>query len=221
MRTTIFKAAIAAAALTASASFALGQTAPDPHQHSQSATPGASPGGGDPMMQMMGGMMNMMQMMHGQGGMGGMAMPGMGMADRVEGRIAFLHAELKISAAQENDWARFADTIRANARGLKDLSAASMGATSGGVLLKLEGEEKRLRFRLDATRALLAALRPLYASFTEEQKTSAEELLLSHLGLMAPGMMSGAGMMGGAMMGQGMTGLPSGSMGAEGQHNSQ
>lgn len=230
MRTTIFKAAIAAAALTAGASFALGQTAPDPHQHDQSAaagaTPGATPGGGDPMMQMMGGMMNMMQMMHGQGGMGGMAMPGMGMADRVEGRIAFLHAELKISAAQENDWAKFADTLRANARGLKDLNSVSMGATGGGVLLNLEGEEKRLQFRLDATRALLAALRPLYASFTEEQKMSAEELLLSHLGIMGPGMSSGAGMMGGAMMGgammgQGMPGLPSGSAGAEGQHNSQ
>ena len=171
MRTTIFKAAITAAALTAGAGFALGQPAPDPHQHDQSAAAGASAGGVDPMMQMMGGMMSMMQMMHGQGGMGGMDMPGMGMADRVEGRIAFLHAELKISAAQENDWARFADTLRTNARGLKDLSAASMGATGGGVLLKLEGEEKRLQFRLDATRALLAALRPLYASFTEEQNS--------------------------------------------------
>lgn len=226
MRTTIFKAAIAAAALTAGASFALGQTAPDPHQHDQSAAVGATPGGGDPMMQMMGGMMNMMQMMHGQGGMGGMAMPGMGMADRIEGRIAFLHAELKISAAQENDWAKFADTLRANARGLKDLNSVSMGATGGGVLLNLEGEEKRLQFRLDATRALLAALRPLYASFTEEQKMSAEELLLSHLGIMGPGMSSGAGMMGGAMMGgammgQGVPGLPSGSAGAEEQHNSQ
>jgi hypothetical protein len=88
-------------------------------------------------------------------------------------------------------------------------------------LLKLESEEKRLQLRLDATRAVLAALRPLYASFTEEQKTSAEELLLSHLGLMGPGMISGAGMMGGAMMGQGMPGLSSGGVGAEGQPNSQ
>jgi hypothetical protein len=221
MRTKILKAAIAAVALTAGAGFALGQTAPDPHQHDQSAAAGATPSGGDPMMQMMGGMMNMMQMMHGQGGMRGTDMPGMGMADRVEGRIAFLRAELRISAAQENDWAKFADTLRANARGFKDLSTASMGATGGGVLVLLEGEEKRLQFRLDATRTLLDALRPLYASFTEEQKTSAEELLLSHLGLMGPGMMSGAGMMGGAMMGQGMPGLPSGSMGAAGQHNSQ
>lgn len=219
MRTAMIKAAIAAAALTVGASFALGQTAPDPHQHDQSTTAGASPGGGDPMMQMMGGMMSMMQMMHGQAGMGGMAMPGMGMSDRVEGRIAFLHAELKISAAQEDAWAKLADTLRANARGLKDLNSASLGATGGGVLVILESEEKRLQFRLDATRALLTALRPLYASFTEEQKKSGEELLLAHLGLMGPGM-PGAGMMGGAMMGRGSPGLPSGNAGVEGQHSS-
>lgn len=221
-KTAMFKAAIVAAALTAGASFALSQTTPDPHQHDQSATACASPGGGDPMMQMMGGMMKMMQMMHGQAGMGGMsgmAMPEMGMADRVEGRIAFLHAELQISAAQEKAWAHLADTLRANARGLKDLNTGSMNATGGGVLVALEGEEKRLQFRLDATRALLTALKPLYASFTDEQKKSAEELLFSHIGIMGTGM-SGAGMMGGSMMGQGMPGMPSGSAGSEGQSTS-
>ena len=211
-KTAMFKAAIVAAALTAGASFALSQTTPDPHQHDQSVTACASLGGGDPMM----------QMMHGQAGMGGMsgmAMPEMGMADRVEGRIAFLHAELQISAAQEKTWANLADTLRANARGLKDLNTGSMNATGGGVLVVLEGEEKRLQFRLDATRALLTALRPLYASFTDEQKKSAEELLFSHIGIMGIGM-SGAGMMGGSMMGQGMPGMPSGSAGSEGQSTS-
>lgn len=62
-----------------------------------------------PMMQ--GGTMPMMRGMQ-QNGM----MPMMGMADHVEGRIAFLKAELKITDAQLPQWNTFADALRSNAR---------------------------------------------------------------------------------------------------------
>ena len=67
--------------------------------------PGAS--GGTPMMggQQMGGMpmMGMMQMMG-------------SMADHVEGRIAFLKTELKITDAQQPLWNAVGDAMRANAK---------------------------------------------------------------------------------------------------------
>ena len=52
------------------------------------------------MMKMMGGMMKMMG--GGQMDMGGMQMSDMGMTERVEGRIAFLRAELQITDTQSS-----------------------------------------------------------------------------------------------------------------------
>jgi hypothetical protein len=54
-------------------------------------------------------------MMGQQGGMGmGMGMGGMPF-EHVEGRIAFLKAELKITDAQAPQWNAFAETLRSNA----------------------------------------------------------------------------------------------------------
>ncbi len=208
MRKTIVTVAVAAAMLSAVGSLALGQTAPDPHQHDQSAAAAGAGGAADPMMQMMSGMMGMMQMMHGQGGMAmpGMGMPAMGMADRVEGRIAFLHAELKITSAQEKAWSRVADALRVNADRLKKAGAGAMPMqmASGGVLATLEADKGRLQARLAAVEELEAALKPLYEQLSEEQKKAADELLPSLTGTMGAGMMAAMG--GGAMMGQGMAG---------------
>lgn len=155
------------------------------------------------MLQMMSGMMGMMQMMHGQGGMG---MAGMGPADRVEGRIAFLHAELKITGAQENAWTRVADALRTNAEHMKKSGAASMPMqmSSGGVMAVLEADKSRLKARLDAVEALESAIKPLYEVLSDEQKKSADELFLPLAGMMGSGMMAGIG--GGGMMAQGMPG---------------
>ena len=82
----------------------------DPHHQSQTAappgpaqstSPPSQPGmGGAPMMNMMSNMMNNMSMMNMMGMMRTMRMMGSGTAgmatiDRIEGRIAFLRAELK------------------------------------------------------------------------------------------------------------------------------
>ena len=76
------------------------------------------------MKNMMGNMsvmhsMGMMQMM----GMMGRGMDGMATIDRVEGRIAFLRAELKITDAQADAWNGFADALRTNARKLAEVRA--------------------------------------------------------------------------------------------------
>lgn len=209
----MFKTKLLAAAtvafLVATASAGFAQTQPDPHHTDQTqagATDNAVPlASGMPMMDMRG-MMNMMNMMGGQMGMGGAGscMDGMGMANRVEGHIAFLRAELKITEAQAKQWDAFADALRSNAKRMKDSAGAKMmGGGDKGVLSQLETQEKMLATRLDSVKALRAALAPLSESFSEEQRKTAQELLGPHMGMMGAGMM-GAGMMGTGMMQGGM-----------------
>ena len=83
-------------------------------------------GGGMPMMGDMKNMMGSMSMMNTMGMMQSMRMMGAGMGgmatiDRIEGRIAFLKVELKITDAQTEVWNGFADALRANAARLGEV----------------------------------------------------------------------------------------------------
>jgi predicted lipid-binding transport protein (Tim44 family) len=183
---------LAAIAVLAAAPFAShAQTPPvDPHaghHPDQAQAAPVAPGGamgmkGGGMMGggMMGGdMARMMAMMH--GGMMDGAMMG-----HVEGRLAFLKTELKITPAQEPQWAKFADVIRANAKGAQAgmqamMQAGAKAATAPEVLAR---HEKMLTAKLDSVRALKAAFDPLYASLSDEQKKSADELITGPMGMM-------------------------------------
>lgn len=169
-------------------------------------------GGMMPMMGMMGqgGMMPMMGMM-GHGGMGGPGMggpggpagmgmggpgmqPGAGMpgtVDRVEGRIAFVRAELKITDAQASAWNAFAAALRANAAKLNDLLAKARQAAGQPPTLsqRLDHQEQLLAARLDSVRAVRTAFAGLLQVLTDEQKKTAEEIVPWHGGLMSMGMM--------------------------------
>ncbi|WP_454620851.1 Spy/CpxP family protein refolding chaperone [Bradyrhizobium cenepequi] len=154
------------------------------------------------MMGMMGGNMPMMGMMRqsggGMGGMSGMGgMGGMGgieAIDHIEGRIAFLHAELKITDAQATAWNAFADALRANAKALSQLRATMMpqaGSTPPSLIDRLTRQEKWLAARLEGTRAIRSALVNLVGTFSDEQHKAADELLAPHMGMMP--MMSARG----------------------------
>jgi hypothetical protein len=165
------------------------------HDHSDKtpAAPAAPGGmemkGGATGGMMQGGMMGsdmsrMMAMMH-----GGMMRGGM-MADmplkHVEGRLAFLKTELKITAAQEPQWAKFADLIRSTA---KNAEAAKPVKMQGGMKPsttpeRLANYEKTLAARLETVRALRAAVDPLYTSLSDDQKKVADELLMNPMGVM-------------------------------------
>jgi hypothetical protein len=132
--------------------------------------------GGQGMMSMM----NMMGMMRA----GGDDMPGMGMVDRVEGRIAFLQAELKITPAQAANWNLFATALRNTAQRLSGPRMALMGAANQTMAQRLAAQEQWLTARLEGTRALRTAYTSLYASLSDAQKRTADELLTSHMGLM-------------------------------------
>jgi hypothetical protein len=127
--------------------------------------------------------MPMMDMM-GQGGMGMMGMGQgsmpmmMGMGDHLEGRIAFLRAELAITEAQAPAWDRFAQALRDGAARAKHMPASMQQTTNGSVdtLQRLEQEEQQLGARLEAVKATRSAFADLQAVLSDEQKSQAEAL---------------------------------------------
>ena len=100
---------------------------------------------------------------------------GHGGADRVEGRIAFLRAELAITDAQGAAWNGFAEALRANAA-----RPSERGAPGEGALARLESAEKRLSDRLETVRTTRAALAELSQQLDEAQRQTLDELLAPH-----------------------------------------
>jgi hypothetical protein len=151
-------------------------------QHHPGETPPAAgmegpgmQGGGMPAM-------GMMRMMMGPDGMGGMSM----MGGHVEGRLAFLKTELKITDAQLPLWNGVADAIRANAKSMSEtMSGSMMGSSQTTATLpeKLTLREKMMTAHLEALRRLKTAVDPLYAALSPEQKKTADELLMGPMGM--------------------------------------
>lgn len=159
--------------------------APDPHNHE-----GTTPGAAQPVPQS--GIAGMADMMHIMQSMGMMSpgMMGMGMIERVEGRIAFLRAELKITDAQTNAWNAFADALRANAQKLAAIRSAMAptSETQQPLTERLDAQERWLTARLEGLRSIKTTFTSLFGTFSDGQKKTASELLGPHLGL---AMMSG------------------------------
>src|SRR5215467_14511800 len=149
-------------------------------QHHPAGTPPAAGMQGMSGNQMggAGGMMGMMRMMMGQ--------DGMGMAGHVEGRLAFLKTELKITDAQLPLWNAVADAIRANVKSMSEIMSGGMMGSSQPATLpeKLALREKMMTAHLEALRKFKAAVDPLYAALSPEQKKSADELLIGPMGMM-------------------------------------
>ena len=126
-----------------------------------------------------------MPMMGGPVHMGMMRM--VGMADHVEGRIAFLKAELKITEAQMPQNA-FADLLRENARrmsGIRTTMSGIFGQDSASVSApdRLNRMEEMISIMLEAVKGTKAAFVPLYAVLTEEQKKVADQLIRGPMGM--------------------------------------
>ena len=110
------------------------------------------PDGQPGMMGNMGQMMPMMRQMMGQQEGMGMGLYGMGMPfEHVEGRIAFLKAELKITDAQKPQWDAFADALRANAKAHQAVHEQMTGdAMPSSWPERLAFQQKALSTRLDS-----------------------------------------------------------------------
>ena len=156
-------------------------------QHHPGAPAAANPSASMPRMPMAGmpggsggnmPMMGMMQMMMGQTGMAG----------HVEGRIAFLKAELKITDAQQALWHAVSEAIRSNAKEMTGMPHAIMGG-SGTLPEKIAAHEKMLTARLDGMRRLRTAFDPLYAILSAGQRKVADGLMTGPMGVMGMGTM--------------------------------
>jgi LTXXQ motif family protein len=144
----------------------------------QQGMPGMMPGGGMPM---------------GHEGMGheGMMGPGMmmcRMAEHVEGRLAYLKTELKITEAQMPQWNAFADAFRAT--GQKMAQHCAMAKEHGGAMMsadlpeRLNMMEQHMTLHLDSLRAIKAAVQPLYSVLSDEQKKTVNEIMKGPMGMM-------------------------------------
>lgn len=144
-------------------------------------------------------MMAMMKDMH-SGDAAGIAT-----IDHVEGRIAYLRAELKITDAQAGTWHAFAAALRANAKGLAAVREPMMGQMKMGkpgmaagetkalmpmpvqtLAQRLDAQEHWQTARLDGTRAISTAFTKLNEVLSPDQKKAADELLPPNVGQAMP-----------------------------------
>ena len=130
---------------------------------------------------MMGGHGQMMM----QGMIGGRDCPMMGMMQRggaapmhIEGRLAFLVAELGITDAQKEAWITYATALRKNLGGMRSMNVDMMKAMeTGNPVDRLNARISAIESRLNALREMKPALEQFYATLNADQKAKADQLL--------------------------------------------
>jgi protein CpxP len=99
----------------------------------------------------------------------------------VDGRIAFLKAELKIEPAQETQWQQVAAAMRENANALDQaIHTAHQQRGTMDAVQRLTMREQFAKVRAENDARLLTAFKPLCASLSPEQQQIANELVGSH-----------------------------------------
>lgn len=136
-------------------------------------------------------------MMHGRGGGGHMMMDqggGHWMDGRIDGRLAFLKAELKITEAQTKPWEHLAETLRTTTEAHRDMMRSRMDERHSGEFFKkplperLAYQQAHLKARLEQVKSVAEAVDQLYAVLDKSQKKVADEIVLPMMG-MGGGMM--------------------------------
>lgn len=133
-------------------------------------------------------MMRMMRMMHGQmppSSKAGMApnaeVTTSGPADvteRLEGRIAFLKAELQITDKQSTDWNLWADALRSSRQHLLEARKLLVVDDKISGSERIEHYERHLTERLEAIKAARAAFNRLYGNLSDDQRKTADTIVL-------------------------------------------
>lgn len=98
----------------------------------------------------------------------------------VEARLASMRAALQISPAQEGVWGAYAAAFGARAEGMGEgmmaMGASDETAAPPTVAERLRRHEAMMSQHLASIQALRAAIEPLYASFSAEQRAAADAL---------------------------------------------
>jgi hypothetical protein len=88
----------------------------------------------------------------------------------LERRLSFLHEQLRITPAQERLWIALTNVLHDEMQDGRDRRDFNERRGSASVVERLERQERRLADRTQRTDHILSVLRPLYASFSVEQK---------------------------------------------------
>jgi protein CpxP len=100
---------------------------------------------------------------------------------RVDGKIAFLKAELKITPAQEAQWAPVAAAMRDNAQALdRAITTARQQQRPMDAVQRIALRADFAKVRDDNEARFLAAFKPLYASLSPDQQQAANALFTPH-----------------------------------------
>lgn len=100
---------------------------------------------------------------------------------RVEERIAYLHAQLKITPAQEAQWKTFADVMRANGQNMGRLyRQRAQAEQTQSALDNMKQYALLAQAHADDMKQLVDAFEPLYDSMSPEQKKVADTTFREH-----------------------------------------
>jgi LTXXQ motif family protein len=116
-------------------------------------------------------------------GMSGRGMASCRMDEHIDGQLAYLKTELRITDAQTPQWNVFANTFRADKEKDARLCKSTDNEESRSKMMSaslpdsLEMMAVRLTVRLESLRAMEAAIRPLYSILSKEQKKTADEIM--------------------------------------------
>ena len=110
--------------------------------------------------------------------------------ERVEARLAYIRTALKITDAQNPQWESFANVLRKQARDRDQRMASFRAKREQGAqgmqrperpqlsaIDRMEFMQKRMAERSTRLGEVIAAAKPLYATFSPEQKQAADEML--------------------------------------------
>ena len=130
---------------------------------------------------MMGGMGPGMMMGWGMQGMMNPAMMGMMMGGpAVQGRLAYMKAELGITDAQTAAWDGYVSAVNARVTIMQGMHADMMQAMqTGSAIARMDAHIKAMQSMIDSMQALKPATNALYAVLTDEQKQKADLLLVT------------------------------------------
>jgi hypothetical protein len=139
------------------------------------AVPAMGEAGGSSMMDMSGmmdgGMGRMMGSMSAGGGSSMMPFA------HLEGRLAFLKTELAITDAQLPQWNAFADALRASAKDMRETMANMMqSGMPAAAPARADAMVGTMAARLEGVKKTAAAAKALYATLSDAQKATADEL---------------------------------------------
>ena len=97
--------------------------------------------------------------------------------DRAQARIQDMHTKLKITMAQEDQWAKVADVMRENAKTMDALTQSRMEKSKKMTAVEdLTSYKEVLMTHLEGVNRLIPVFSTLYSQMSDSQRKEADEL---------------------------------------------